>query len=125
MDVLEAEGSEFIHKLATRVVGGRDGVGNGQERHLQGTSFTEGLSDLSGRYFTSSSRVQARITGPSSDEREEVRGPGADADGIGLSRRCRVGNYEIWKEEGKYRVGDFLPRVGKKMSLRIDCLGIL
>ena len=41
------------------------------------------------------------ITGPSSDEREEGRGRGAYADGMGLSHGCRVGNYKSWKEEGK------------------------
>ena len=59
------------------------------------------LSDFSGRYFTPSSPVQACITGPSSDEREERRGRGADADGMELIHRCRVGNYKSWKEEGK------------------------
>ena len=44
---------------------------------------------------------------------------------MGLSHRCRVGNYKSWKFEGKLRVGDFLPRAGKEMSLRIECLGIL
>ena len=37
------------------------------------------------------------------------RGRGADADGMGLSHRCRVGNYKSWKEESKEKVGDFLP----------------
>ena len=75
--------------------------GNGQERHLQGKYFTDSLSNLSGRYFTPSSSVQACITGPSSDEREVGRGRGADADSMGLSHICRVGNYKSWKEEGK------------------------
>ena len=97
---LGREGSEFIDQLATS--GRRKGWGsNGQQRHLQGTSFTDSLSDLSGRYFTPSSSVQACITRPSSDEREEGRRRGADADGMGLSHRRRVGNYKSWKEEGK------------------------
>ena len=61
---------------------------NAQDMHLQGKSFTDSLSDLSDRNFTPSSPVQARITGPSSDEREEGIGGGVDADGVGLSRRC-------------------------------------
>ena len=93
-------------------------------RHLQGMSFTDSLGDLSDRYFTPRSPVKACITEPSSDEREEGRGRGTDADGMGLSHRCRVGNCKSWKEKVKKRVGDFLPRVGKEMSLRIDCVSI-
>ena len=33
-------------------------------------------------------------------------------------RLCWVGNYKSWNEEGKQRVGDFLPKLGKEMSLR-------
>ena len=43
---------------------------------------------LLGCYFTPNSSVQAHVTGSSSDEREEGRGGGADADGVGLSHRC-------------------------------------
>ena len=61
-----------------------------------------------------SSPVQACITGPLSDERGEGRGQGADADGVGLSHRYRVGNYKSWTEECKQRVGDFGLEWGRK-----------
>ena len=37
---------------------------------------------------TSSSPVEARITGPSNDMREEGRGGGAAANGMGLAHGC-------------------------------------
>ena len=85
---LGRDGSEFVDQLATRVVGGRDGGGNGQERHLQGTPSTDNFSDLSGCDLTPSSPVQARITGPSRDHREEGRGGGADANDVGFAHKC-------------------------------------
>ena len=98
---LGREGSEFIDQLATSVVGGRDRGAMAKKGICKERFFTDSLSDLSGRYFTPSSPVKTRITGPSSDKREEGRGGGADADSVGLSHRYRVGNYKSWKEEGK------------------------
>ena len=97
---LGMEGSEFIDQPATGVVGGKD-RGATAKKGICKDCLLQSLNDLSGRNFTPSSPVQAHITGPSSDEREEGRGGGADADGVGLSHRCLAGNYGSWKEEGK------------------------
>ena len=67
----------------------------------EGLPSTDNLSELSGRDLTSSSQVQARITGPPGDYREEGRGGEEAAYGMGLSHKCRVGDYNSWKEEGK------------------------
>ena len=84
---LGREGSEFFVQLATS--DRRKGWGgNAQERHLLGTSSANNFSDLSGCDLTPSSPVQARITGPSRDHREEGRGGGADANDVGFAHKC-------------------------------------
>ena len=64
---LGKEGIEFTDQLATNVIGGRDGGGMSKKGICMERFSTDNLSDLSGCDLTSSSPVQARITGPSSD----------------------------------------------------------
>ena len=77
---LGREGSEFIDQLAKSVAGGRDGgamakKGICKERLLQIVSVTSQVAI---------SRRVHRYKLALRDEREEGRGRGADADGMGL-----------------------------------------
>ena len=91
---LGREGSEFIDQLATSMVGGRDGGAMAKkdickETLLQIVSVTSqvAISRRNHRY-----KLALRDRQVTTGRKEAKRG--ADADGMGWSHRCRVGNYK-------------------------------
>ena len=84
---LVREGNELIDPVATSMAGERGGGAMAKKGIFKERILHIVSKYISGWCFVPSSPVQTRVTGLSSDK-EERRGGGADADGVGLSHRC-------------------------------------